>query len=164
MARTAPLDEQKASTRKCWPATVQEFIAYAKANPARLNFGSAGLATITHHAGEIFNIEADVKMVHVALYKGSAPATNDSAVRPDPVQFDPTTLPHIAAGRTEVLRRARRERWPGQAGRADPEEQGLGKIGGDAWYGILAAMGVAAGLAIDEKMARRSARRSRTRR
>jgi len=119
---------------------LQEFIAYAKANPGKINFGSAGLATITQLYGEMFNIEAGVKMVHVP-YKGSAPATNDLLSGQIQVQFDPTTLPHIAAGRLKCFAVLGDKRWPGKPDVPTLKEQGLGKIGGDAWYGILAARG-----------------------
>jgi tripartite-type tricarboxylate transporter receptor subunit TctC len=119
---------------------LQEFIAYAKANPGKINFGSAGLATITQLYGEIFNIEAGVKMVHVP-YKGSAPATNDLLSGQVQVQFDPTTLPHIAAGRLKCFAVLGEKRWPGKPDVPTLKEQGLGKIGGDAWYGIVAAKG-----------------------
>jgi tripartite-type tricarboxylate transporter receptor subunit TctC len=119
---------------------LQEFIAYAKANPGKINFGSAGLATITQLYGEMFNIEAGVKMVHVP-YKGSAPATNDLLSGQIQVQFDPTTLPHIAAGRLKCFAVLGEQRWPGRPDIPTLKEQGLGKIGGDAWYGILAAKG-----------------------
>src|SRR4051812_35799659 len=120
--------------------TLAEFIAYAKANPGKINFGSAGLATITQLYGEMFNIEAGVKMVHVP-YKGSAPATNDLLSGQIQVQFDPTTLPHIAAGRLKCFAVLGEKRWPGKPDVPTLKEQGLGKIGGDAWYGILAARG-----------------------
>ena len=119
---------------------LQEFIAYAKANPGKINFGSAGLATITQLYGEIFNIEAGVKMVHIP-YKGSAPATNDLLSGQIQVQFDPTTLPHIAAGRLKCFAIIGEKRWPGRPDIATLREQGYGKIGGDAWYGILAPKG-----------------------
>ena len=119
---------------------LQEFIAYAKANPGKINFGSAGLATITQLYGEMFNIEAGVKMVHVP-YKGSAPATNDLLTGQIQVQFDPTTLPHIAAGRLKCFAVLGEKRWPGKPEIPTLKEQGLGKIGGDAWYGLLAAKG-----------------------
>lgn len=130
---------------------LQEFIAYAKANPGKINFGSAGLATITQLYGEIFNIEAGVKMVHVP-YKGSAPATNDLLSGQIQVQFDPTTLPHIAAGRLKCFAIVGEKRWPGRSDIPTLREQGYGKIGGDAWYGILAPKGTP--LAIVEKMSR----------
>ena len=119
---------------------LQEFIAYAKANPGKINFGSAGLATITQLYGEIFNLEAGVKMVHVP-YKGSAPATVDLLSGQIQVQFDPTTLPHIAAGRLKCFAVLGEKRWPGKPDVPTLKEQGLGKMGGDAWYGILAAKG-----------------------
>ncbi|MEI7872088.1 MAG: tripartite tricarboxylate transporter substrate binding protein [Alphaproteobacteria bacterium] len=119
---------------------LEEFIAYAKANPGKINFGSAGLATITQLYGEMFNIEAGVKMVHVP-YKGSAPATNDLLSGQIQVQFDPTTLPHIAAGRLKCFAILGEKRWPGAPNIPTLREQGYGKIGGDAWYGILAPKG-----------------------
>ena len=119
---------------------LQEFIAYAKANPGKINFGSAGLATITQLYGEMFNIEAGVKMVHVP-YKGSAPATNDLLSGQIQVQFDPTTLPHIAAGRLKCFAIVGEQRWPGRPDIPTLKEQGLGKIGGDAWFGIMAPKG-----------------------
>ena len=119
---------------------LQEFIAYAKANPGKINFGSAGLATITQLYGEMFNIEAGVKMVHVP-YKGSAPATQDLLSGQIQVQFDPTTLPHIAAGKLKCFAILGEKRWPGRPDIPTLKEQGMGKIGGDAWYGILAARG-----------------------
>ena len=94
--------------------TVAEFVAYAKANPGKINFGSSGLATITHLFGEMLQLEAGIKMTHVP-YRGSAPATNALVAGEVQVQFDPTTLPHIAAGRRK-------------------EE-------GDSWFGILAPTG-----------------------
>ena len=57
-------------------SNVPDFIAYLKANPAKLNFGSAGNGSSQHLAGELFNSLADVRMVHVA-YRGGAPAVND---------------------------------------------------------------------------------------
>lgn len=120
--------------------SLQEFIAYAKANPGKINFGSAGLATITHLYGEIFNIEAGVKMVHVP-YKGSAPATQDLLAGQVQVQFDPTVLPHIKAGRLKCFAIIGEKRWPERPDIPTLREQGMGKIGGDAWYGILAARG-----------------------
>lgn len=130
---------------------LQEFITYAKANPGKINFGSAGLATITQLYGEIFNIEAGVKMVHVP-YKGSAPATNDLLSGQIQVQFDPTTLPHIAAGRLKCFAIASEKRWPGRLDIPTLREQGYGKMGGDAWYGILAPRGT--NPAIVNKMSR----------
>src|SRR3978361_7885 len=57
-------------------SNVSEFIAYLKANPGQLNFGSAGNGTSQHLAGELFNSLAGVRMIHIA-YRGGAPAVND---------------------------------------------------------------------------------------
>ena len=78
--------------------TVAEFVAYAKANPGKINFGSSGLATITHLFGEMLQLEAGIKMTHVP-YRGSAPATNDLLAGEVQVQFDQTCLPHVKAGK-----------------------------------------------------------------
>src|SRR5262249_34997760 len=60
----------------CPAKTVPEFIAYAKANAGRLNMGSAGNGTLTHVAGELFNMMAGVNLVHVP-YRGGAPALTE---------------------------------------------------------------------------------------
>jgi tripartite-type tricarboxylate transporter receptor subunit TctC len=56
--------------------SIMELIALAKAGPGTINFGSGGLGTTPHMAGELFSIQAGIKMVHVA-YRGEAPAIND---------------------------------------------------------------------------------------
>jgi tripartite-type tricarboxylate transporter receptor subunit TctC len=83
---------------------LQEFIAYAKANPGKINFGSAGLATITQLYGEIFNIEAGVKMVHVP-YKGSAPAMQDLLAGQVDMIFDniPGAVAQMRSGKVRAL-------------------------------------------------------------
>jgi len=58
------------------PKTIPELIAYAKANPGKVTFGSAGTGTVTHIAGELFNMMAGIDMVHVP-YRGEPPALND---------------------------------------------------------------------------------------
>src|SRR5215472_9147859 len=56
--------------------TVPEFIAYAKANPGKINMGSGGVGSTGHVAGELFNLMAGVKMAHVP-YRGEAPSVTD---------------------------------------------------------------------------------------
>jgi tripartite-type tricarboxylate transporter receptor subunit TctC len=87
------------------PATsVSEFIAYAKANPGKINMGSAGVATTSHLAGELFKSMAAVDLVHVP-YRGSAPALADLLGGQVQVMFDAmiSTLPHIQSGKLRAL-------------------------------------------------------------
>src|SRR5262249_4937987 len=84
--------------------TVPEFIGYAKANPGKLNFASAGSGTTQHVSGELFKIMARVDMVHVP-YRGNAPALIDLVGGQVQVMFDnmPTSIEHIRAGSLRAL-------------------------------------------------------------
>jgi tripartite-type tricarboxylate transporter receptor subunit TctC len=84
--------------------TVPEFIAYAKANPGRLNFASAGNGTSQHVSGELFKTMTGVNMVHVP-YRGNAPALTDLVGGQVQVMFDniPTSIEHIRAGKLRPL-------------------------------------------------------------
>jgi tripartite-type tricarboxylate transporter receptor subunit TctC len=117
--------------------TMAEFIAYVRANPGKVNFGSSGLGTITQLYGEMLNLEADIKMVHVP-YKGSAQATQDLLGGQVQAQFDSTVLVHILAGRLRGLAIISDTRWPHKPDMPTLRETGYGKQGGDSWFGILA--------------------------
>lgn len=84
--------------------SVAEFIAYAKANPGRLNMASGGVGTPVHMAGELFKMIAGVNMVHVS-YRGSAPALADLISGQVQVMFDTvsSSLPHIKTGKLRPL-------------------------------------------------------------
>jgi len=84
--------------------TVPEFIAYAKANPGRLNYASGGVGTIQHVCGELFKIMAGVNMVHVP-YRGGAPAIADLLAGQVQVMFDLTasSIEYIRAGSLRAL-------------------------------------------------------------
>jgi tripartite-type tricarboxylate transporter receptor subunit TctC len=84
--------------------TVPEFIAYAKANPGKINFGSAGTGTGIHVAGELFKMMAGVDMIHVP-YRGGAPAVTDLLGGQIQVIFDTSSnsIEHIRAGRLRAL-------------------------------------------------------------
>jgi tripartite-type tricarboxylate transporter receptor subunit TctC len=84
--------------------TVPEFIAYAKANPGKVNMASAGQGGPQHLAGELFKVLTGVDMVHVP-YRGSTPAITDLLAGQVQVMFDvtPSSLPHIRAGRLRPL-------------------------------------------------------------
>jgi tripartite-type tricarboxylate transporter receptor subunit TctC len=84
--------------------TVPEFIAYAKANPGKINMASAGNGSVPHVAGELFKYMAGVDLVKVS-YRGGGPALIDLLGRPVQVMFEPTlsTLPYIRAGKLRAL-------------------------------------------------------------
>ena len=84
--------------------TVPEFIAYAKANPGKINMGSAGVGGPQHVAGELFKAMAGVDLVHVP-YRGTTPAITDLLAGQLQVMFDvtPTALPQIKAGKLRAL-------------------------------------------------------------
>src|SRR5664279_4824737 len=79
--------------------TVAEFVAYAKANPGKLNFGSSGTGSFTHLAAEMFKVMAGIEMTHVA-YKGAAPALSDVMSGHIQLMFESVSLalPQIKAG------------------------------------------------------------------
>ncbi len=120
--------------------TVAEFVAYAKANPGKINFGSSGLATITHLFGEMLSLEAGIKMTHVP-YRGSAPATNALVAGEVQAQFDQTALPHVKAGTVIGLAMLADVRHPDFPTIPTLREEGYGKDGGDSWFGIQAPAG-----------------------
>jgi len=84
--------------------TVPEFIAYAKANPGKISFGSASTGTVAHMAGELFKVVAGINMVHVP-YRGLAPALNDLLGGQVQAVFSttPPAMGHIQAGRLRAL-------------------------------------------------------------
>ena len=84
--------------------TVPEFIAYAKANPGKLNFASPGIGTGIHMAGELFKLMTGVNMVHVP-YRGAAGAMTDLIGGQVQVMFDTmaASIPHIKAGKVRAL-------------------------------------------------------------
>jgi tripartite-type tricarboxylate transporter receptor subunit TctC len=84
--------------------TVAEFIAYAKANPGKINMASAGNGSASHVAGELFKMMAGVDMVHVP-YRGAGPALTDLLGGQVQVYFPPTiaSIDYIRAGKLRAL-------------------------------------------------------------
>jgi tripartite-type tricarboxylate transporter receptor subunit TctC len=93
--------------------TVPEFIAYAKANPGKVNYASAGNGTTVHLAGELFRIMTGVNMVHVP-YRGSAPALTDMLGGQVQVMFDtlPSSIEHLRTGKLRALAITTSARYP----------------------------------------------------
>jgi tripartite-type tricarboxylate transporter receptor subunit TctC len=84
--------------------TVPEFIAYAKANPGKINYASSGNGSTIHMSAELFKMMAGVDLVHVP-YRGSAPALTDMLAGQVQVMFDnlPTSIEHIRTGKLRPL-------------------------------------------------------------
>src|SRR5262249_15243029 len=84
--------------------TVPDFIAFAKANPGKVNMASAGIGSVHHVAGELFKFMTGVDMVHVP-YRGTTPALTDLLAGQAQVMFDvtPSSTPHIRAGKLRAL-------------------------------------------------------------
>ena len=84
--------------------TVQELIAYGKANPGKLTFGSSGNGTTLHLSGELFKLRTGVQMTHIP-YKGSTPAIADLMGGQISMVFDnmPSVIQHIKGGRLKAL-------------------------------------------------------------
>jgi len=84
--------------------TIPEFIAYVKAHPGRINMASAGIGTISHMAGELFNMMTGIALTHVP-YRGAAPAVTDLLGGQIQVMFDnaASSTAHIRAGRLRAL-------------------------------------------------------------
>lgn len=83
---------------------VSELVAYAKANPGKLNYASAGAGSTNHISAAMFELAADVKMTHIP-YKGGAPAVLDTVAGQTQVLFGAGTqsLPHVKSGKLKLL-------------------------------------------------------------
>ena len=127
-------------------ATVPDFIAYAKANPGKLNMGSAGMGSSGHLAGELFKMMAGVDLVHVP-YRGSPAALSDLLAGQVQVYFAPMppAIEHIRAGTLRALAVTTATRWA-----ALPEVPAVAEFvpGYEAgtWSGLAAPANTSAGV------------------
>jgi tripartite-type tricarboxylate transporter receptor subunit TctC len=121
--------------------TVAEFIAYAKANPGKINFASGGVGTSPHLSGELFKAMTGVNIVHVP-YRGTAPALTDLLAGQVQVLFDnlPGSIGHIRNGKVRALGVTSSKRVP-----ALPDVPTIAETvpGYEAsvWYGMAAPKG-----------------------
>jgi tripartite-type tricarboxylate transporter receptor subunit TctC len=123
--------------------TLQELVAYARANPRKINYGSAGIGTITHLAVELLRTEAKIDVVHVP-YRGAAPAVNDLiGGHVQMVVLDtPVLLPHIRAGTVKALAVTSQTRSGALPDVPTTVEAGFKTVQSDNWYGLSAPAGV----------------------
>jgi tripartite-type tricarboxylate transporter receptor subunit TctC len=118
--------------------TLQEFIAYAKANKGKLSYGSSGPGTLTHLAMEQLKVATDIDMIHVA-YRGIGPAITDILGGQTQALFPglAAALPHIKAGKLLPLAVTGTKRHPLLPDVPTFEELGFKGFDGVQWYGIV---------------------------
>ena len=119
--------------------TFAEFLAYAKTNNGKLNYGSAGTGTAPHLAGEMFALRSGLSMVHIP-YKGSAPSV--TALVADEVQFSFGAMSAfdsmVKAGRLRPLAVTTATRFGRMPEIPTVIESGIAGFDADIWYGIVA--------------------------
>jgi tripartite-type tricarboxylate transporter receptor subunit TctC len=118
--------------------SLAELVAYAKANPGKISYGSAGGGSITHLAMELLKAEAKVDMVHVP-YKGAAPAVNDLLGGQVVAGiFDvPVLLGHVRSGKLKALSVTSASRAPTLPEVPTTAEGKLPNVTSDNWYGLI---------------------------
>jgi len=119
--------------------SVPELIAYARANPGKLSFASAGMGTASHLAGELFKSMAKVDMNHIP-YKGNVPAITDLLAGQTSLIFAtmPTVLPHVKAGKLRPLATIGAERSAAAPDLPTVAEAGLDGFAVTNWIGFFA--------------------------
>lgn len=119
--------------------TVPEMIAYAKANPGKINFGSPGNGASPHLSGELFNAMAKVELTHIP-YKGSAPAVTDLLGNQIAIMFDnlPSVIPHVRSGKLRAIAITTAKRSPELPDVPTIAEAGVPGYEAMSWFGLLA--------------------------
>ena len=128
---------------------LKEFIAYAKARPGQLNYGSPGIGTHHHLMMEMFKLMNGVDIVHVP-YKGSAGATTDLLAGQIPTMFIPTNLAigMQKRGKVKILGGSGRKRHPLFPDIASLHEQGVTGFDVDPWYAFWGPAGLPADIVV----------------
>lgn len=119
--------------------TIQELVAYARANPGKLNYGTSGVGSINQFATELFSQAAGIKMTHVP-YKGMGPATNDLIGGQINVlaASAPSILGQVQSGHIRALAVTTAQRSPVAPDLPSLEQEGYLGSTSDLWWGILA--------------------------
>ena len=122
--------------------TLQEFLAYAKANPGKVSYGSAGNGTSHHLAGELFKLQTKTFITHIP-YRGAGPALQDLMAGQVDMLFDGlgSSAGHIRSGRLKGLAVAGERRAPGFPDIPTARELGVPDYVVSTWYGIWAPKG-----------------------
>ncbi|ARQ00472.1 Bug family tripartite tricarboxylate transporter substrate binding protein [Pseudorhodoplanes sinuspersici] len=119
--------------------SVKDLIALAQTQPGKLNFGSSGVGSTNHLAGELLKSMAKIDIVHVA-YKGAAPAMNDLLGGHIPMMFDnmPAVLPQVAGNKVRAIAVAGSKRAGSLPDVPTVAEAGLPGFEASAWFGLVA--------------------------
>lgn len=121
---------------------VKEFIDYARANPGKMNFGSAGTGSGLHIAGEIFKRETGIQATHVP-YKGAGPALKDLLGGVFEFMFDPGVgLGQIKAGKLRLLAVTSPRRHPDFPDAPTLDESGIKDVDGGPFFGFYSPKGM----------------------
>jgi tripartite-type tricarboxylate transporter receptor subunit TctC len=122
--------------------TPKELVAYAKANPGQLSYGSPGVGSSGHLAGEQFNQIHGLDIVHVH-YRGAAPALQDLVAGQVKVMFDivPLTKQQLEAGKVRALAVTAAKREPAVPQVPTMAEAGMPGVEGGPWFGLFAPAG-----------------------
>jgi tripartite-type tricarboxylate transporter receptor subunit TctC len=122
--------------------SVKELIAYAKARPGKLSFGSGSIGSAGHLAGELFKVDAGIDMVHVP-YKGAAPATQALLAGDTQLMFDnlANAMAQVKAGKLRALAVTTAERSKLAPELPTMAEAGLPGFDISTWYGLFAPAG-----------------------
>ena len=125
--------------------SVKDLVEYAKANPGKVNFGSAGSASAQHLAGESFKIAAGIQMQHIP-YKGSAPALTDLAGGQLQLMFDsmPSATPMINSGKLRAIAVTTTTRAKARPDLPTIAESGFPGFDISTWYAYWAPKGTPA--------------------
>lgn len=129
--------------KRDFPAkTMAEFIAYAKANPTKINNATNGQGSMVHLLGELISSGLDIKLTQVH-YKGAAPATMDmlAGIVDSNVEALTSAVPNVNTGRYRALAVLSAERQPLMPNVPTFKELGFPSVVGETWYGVFAPVG-----------------------
>ena len=117
---------------------VKGFLDYARKNPGKMSYGSAGPGSLTHLCAELFKLQTNAFMVHIP-YRGIAPAITDLIAGQTQAMFPglAAALPHIRSGRLRALAVTGMQRHPQLKEAPTLEETGLKGFDAQQWYGIV---------------------------
>ena len=124
---------------------LKEFIAYAKANPGKLNYASQGNGSVSHIGTEMFKQSTGIEMTHVP-YKGSGPAIQDVLAGQVQVFIStpPSLMQHVQSGKLKGLAVTGKSRHPGMPNVPTTAEAGLPSFQLESWVGLFAPAGTPA--------------------